>query len=36
VPDLPPFTRLSNGAPIGHHPESAAAARDEVQRFLAQ
>ena len=36
VPDLPPFTRLSNGAPIGHHPESAAAARDEVQRFLAR
>ena len=31
VPDLPPLTRLANGAPIGHHPESAAAAREEVR-----
>jgi dienelactone hydrolase len=36
VPDLPPLTRLPNGAPIGHHPESAAAAREEVRRFLAR
>ena len=36
VPDLPPLTRLANGAPIGHHPESAAAAREEVRRFLAR
>ena len=36
VPDLPPLTRLPNGALIGHHPESAAAAREEVQRFLAR
>jgi dienelactone hydrolase len=36
VPDLPPLTRLPNGAPIGHHPESAAAARVEVERFLAR
>jgi hypothetical protein len=35
VPDLPPLTRLSNGAPIGHDSESAAA-REEVQRFLAR
>lgn len=36
VPELPPLTRLPNGRPIGHHPESAAAARVEVQRFLAR
>jgi dienelactone hydrolase len=36
VPDLPALTRLPSGAPIGHHPPSAAAARDEVRRFLAR
>jgi hypothetical protein len=36
VPDLPPLTRLPNGAPIGYHAESAAAAREEVRRFLAR
>jgi dienelactone hydrolase len=36
VPDLPPFTRLPNGAPIGQDSPSAAAAREEVRRFLAR
>ncbi len=36
VPELPALTRLPNGRPIGHHPESAAAAREEVRRFLAR
>jgi dienelactone hydrolase len=36
VADLPPFTRLPNGGPIGHDPRSAAAAREEVRRFLAR
>jgi dienelactone hydrolase len=36
VPDLPPFTRLPNGGPIGHDPRSAAAACEEVRRFLAR
>jgi len=35
VPDLPPLLRRPGGA-IGHDPEAAAAAREEVKRFLAR
>jgi dienelactone hydrolase len=34
VPQLPPLLRRSRGGPIGHDPQAAAAARDEVTRFL--
>ena len=34
VPDLPPLLRRTRGRPLGHDPQAAAAAREEVKRFL--
>lgn len=34
VPDLPPFVRRTRGGTLDHDPQAAAAAREEVARFL--
>ena len=34
VPDLPPFVRRTRGGTLGHDPQAAAAAWEEVTRFL--
>jgi dienelactone hydrolase len=34
VPDLPPFVRRPRGGTLGYDPQAAAAAREEVKRFL--
>lgn len=34
VPDLPPFVRRTRGGTLGHDPQAAAAAQEEVKRFL--
>ena len=34
VPDLPPVLRRPRGGTLGHDPQAAAAAREEVKRFL--
>jgi dienelactone hydrolase len=34
VPELPPLLRRARGGPLGHDPQAASAAREEVKRFL--
>jgi dienelactone hydrolase len=36
VPELPPLLRRERGGTLGHDPQAAAAAREEVKRFLAR
>jgi dienelactone hydrolase len=36
VPDLPSMLRRERGGTLGHDPQAAAAAREEVRRFLAR